>query len=135
VCRRRNPLQAFDLNFRTWQSKNTAALRQETEATADVEPPKAWQKKKNPNVAVAEEEEEEEEEVEEEEEGEAAGADGGGAAAIPADSGEAHSDDIAPPTTRQRRTSLVADPEGVAAGAPADMVERDPVFLAISAGT
>lgn len=43
--------QAFDTNFRRWQSDSTTAkkIASETERS-DVEPNQAWQKKKNPNT-------------------------------------------------------------------------------------
>ena len=130
--------QAFDLNFRTWQSNRAHALAEaKASEGSDIEPTKAWQKKKSPEEAAAvaaalaggggaaaAEATEEFDAPAHDDEG------GDGAAAQPAASGEPGEDDVAPPTTRARRTSLVpAEPD-----APLSDVERDPVFLSIMEG-
>lgn len=43
--------QAFDLNYRSWQSNRAAALEAaEKDSTSDIEPEKAWQKKNKPKM-------------------------------------------------------------------------------------
>ena len=120
---------AFDLNYRSWQSNKAKALEAASAGEgADVEPPKAWQKKKDPAEAVKESSRERPPSpLGGASESAARGPSPLGAAPARAESGESiTSEDRTHPMTKKGSTSLLTTDTLLASPA------REPVFLAVS---